>query len=137
MSTQETILVFSLIGFGVQQFLQVVGDPVAAVLIGAAKKKQPDGTMALSFGIADSDAKKFLLGIAAFFTTLTIVRSADSDLLLLHTLDLKSASNGMDQFVSALALAAGTEGANSILKLLQYAKDLVKARAPEPPVKNP
>lgn len=133
MSTQETLLVFSLIGFGIQQFLQVVGDPIAAMLIAAAKKEKTGGTKELSYGIADADAKKFLLGVAAFFTALTIVRSADSDLLLLRTLDLKAASVGMDTFVSALALAAGTEGANSILKLLQYAKDAVKARVPDKP----
>lgn len=137
MTTQETILVFSLIGFGIQQFLQVVGDPVAAVLIGAAKQTQPDGTRTLSFGVADADAKKFLLGVASFFTALTIVRSAGNDLLLLRTLNLQSASVGMDTFVSSLALAAGTEGANSILKLLQYAKEAVKARAPDPPAKTP
>ncbi|HEX2076270.1 MAG TPA: hypothetical protein VHG08_01125 [Longimicrobium sp.] len=130
----DTLLAISLIGFGVQQFLQVVADPIASVIISSRSQPVPGngGLKVLPGGISDTDAKKAFMGLLSFFLGLFIVLSAGKDLLLLQALQLEPLPpRWLDVFVSALTIAAGTEGANSVLKLLQYAKDAVKLRTPE------
>jgi hypothetical protein len=130
MELQKLIPVLSAIGFGVQQFLQVIGDPLVSVIITVLKEKygnvQPDGTKMLPKGISDVDAKKAMLGLISIalgiLIALTIV-----EIRVLRAVGLVTS---WDWFITALTISAGTEGANSVIKLLQYVKDAVKTKTP-------
>jgi hypothetical protein len=64
----NTLLAISLVGFAIQQLLQVLADPVYSILIGVARNRQPigsDGKQVLPGGISEVDAKKVLLGLTA------------------------------------------------------------------------
>ena len=53
------------------------------------------------------------------------------DIQILKTLKITTDSNsGLDLFITALIISAGTEGANSGVKLLQYLKDALKKKTP-------
>jgi len=95
-------------GFAIQQFLELV-DPII-----------------VRFGLKDSD-KKLVLGvlslvIGALIVLFTPVRILDS---LGYKIPL------LDGAVTALFISGGTEGLNSIIKFLGYAKEKEKADAAE------
>ena len=129
--------VIAAIGFAIQQFLQVVADPVASVVITALKGKppesQPSGAALLPGGISDVDAKKVLLGIVSFALGILIAASADEVRVLRAAgqhLPGGLTLPGWDLFVTALTISAGTEGVNSVVKIIQYLKDAVKKLTP-------
>jgi hypothetical protein len=129
-SDTQLFLAISAIGFGIQQFLQVIMDPLISAAITVIKDRQapkpPDNVKLLPGGISDVDAKKALLGLSSFILGWIIVSGAPA----LHVLSVLGLPGfgGWDTFVSALIISAGTEGANSVLKLVQYSKDAVKSR---------
>jgi len=132
MQPELLIPVIAALGFGIQQFLQVVADPAASVAISLVRGRQPpqpDGSRVLPGGISDVDAKKVLLGATSFTLGLLIVRSSDGALLVLQSLGLTTL-RGWDFVITALTVGAGAEGANSTLKLFQYAKDAMKSKTP-------
>ncbi len=68
-------------------------------------------------------------GLASFILGIFIAYAFDIEIL--KTLKITTDSNsGPDLFVTALIISAGTEGANSSVKLLQYLKDAVKKKTP-------
>ena len=131
MKPQTLVPVLGVIGFAVQQFLQVLVDPLAAVLISFIKtkwgEKGADGKMVLKGGVSDADAKKAILGAISVILGLVIACSL-GDIRVLKPSGLSSPS--LDVFVTALTIGAGTEGANSVLKFLQYSKDSMKPKTP-------
>lgn len=131
MQPEELVPVVAAIGFGIQQFLQVVVDPVVSVIITVWKNskhgvQQADGTRSLPNGITDVDAKKALLGLTSFGLGLIIASTGKIQVLAAYQITLP----GWDTFITALTISAGTEGLNSAVKLVQYVKDAVKARTP-------
>ena len=130
MELQELVPVISATGFAVQQLLQVIGDPLSSIAISSIKFRrgveQPDGTRMLPMGISDVDAKKILLGAMSLAIGGAIAYSLDS-VRILNTLGLTTRWDG---FITALTISAGTEGANSVIKLMQYVKDAVKTKTP-------
>jgi hypothetical protein len=93
-------------GFAVQQLLEVL-DPLIVKIIGNADKKLILGIVAFVFGL-----------ILAFGTGLCILEP------------LGVANAGLwDTIVTGLAISAGTEGVNSILKFMGYSKEREKAVA--------
>jgi hypothetical protein len=129
MDLQTLVPVISATGFGVQQFLQVACDPVVSILIDAFKNSrfgtlQADGTKMLPKGISDVDAKKALLGAISILLGIAIAWSLDT-VRILKPLQIES---NWDVFITGLTISAGTEGANSLIKLLQYVKDVVKTK---------
>lgn len=138
MEAQLLVLAISAMGFGIQQLLQVIGDPVVSILIAAVKRNageaQSDGTRLLPWGISDVDAKKAMLGSVSILIGLLISASAPQVRVLaaagLTTIPL------WDWLITALTISAGTEGANSVLKLVQYLKDAVKTKTPPSVAQN-
>jgi hypothetical protein len=135
---EKMIPVIAAVGFGIQQFLQVIVDPLASATISAFKNRHgaplPDGTPALPGGISDVDAKKALLGGVSLLLGLMISLSAPA-LRILAAAGLKDLPN-WDLFITALTISAGTEGVNSVVKLVQYVKDAVKAKTPPSVAQN-
>jgi hypothetical protein len=137
MKSEMLIPAIAAMGFGIQQFLQVVADPVASLVITFLKNQfgttQADGSRLLPGGISDVDAKKVLLGITSLILGLLIAFPAkEVRVLQVAGLDLP----GWDLFITALTISAGTEGVNSVMKLLQYVKDAVKTKAPPSVAQN-
>src|ERR1044072_922987 len=124
MEAQLLVPIISAVGFGIQQFLQVIGDPLVSIIITAAKSSfgepQPDGTRLLPWGISDVDAKKAMLGATSIFIGILIATSAPQ-IRVLEAAGLTTVP-WWDWFITALTISAGTEGANSVLKLVQYLK---------------
>ena len=137
MKPEMLVAAIAAIGFGIQQFLQVVADPLASLAITLLKNKsgttQPDGSRLLPGGISDVDAKKALLGITSLILGLLIAGSAQ-DIRVLKVAGLTLP--GWDLFITALTISAGTEGVNSVVKLLQYVKDAMKTKAPPSVAQN-
>jgi hypothetical protein len=94
----------------------------------------PDGTSALPGGISDVDAKKVLLGGTSLLFGLMICAAAPA-VRILAAVGVKDLP-GWDLFITALTISAGTEGANSVVKLIQYVKDAVKAKTPPSVAEN-
>lgn len=126
MQVDTIVPIIAAIGFGLQQFLQILVDPVASILINFIKNRsvaQPDGTKVLPGSISDVDAKKAILGAVSLVMGLAIA-SAIKEVRVLEVAGLQSS---WDLLITALTISAGTEGTNSIVKLAQYVKDAVKA----------
>lgn len=130
MKLEDLLPVIAALGFGIQQFLQVVADPVVSAMISFIKNRptaiQPGGTSSLPGGISDVDAKKAVLGILSLILGLAVAYSADG-IRILRAVG-QPGLPGWDLFITALTVSAGTESANSVVKLVQYVKDAVKAR---------
>lgn len=132
MKIEELLPIIAALGFGIQQFLQVIADPLVSAAISAIKNRsavtQPGGTPSLPFGISDVDAKKAALGLLSLILGLAIAGSAES-IRILKAVGLLGLP-GWDLFITALTISAGTEGANSVVKLVQYVKDALKKQTP-------
>ena len=87
-------------GFAVQQLLELL-DPLAIKIIGTADKKIVLGVVSLIVGL--------VLAFGAGLRVLQPLGVAKADFL--------------DGVVTALIVSAGTEGFNSIIKFLGYAKE--------------
>jgi hypothetical protein len=132
LEAQLLVPVVAALGFGIQQFSQVIVDPAASISISLAKKSptfgevNPDGTKSLKGGVSDVDAKKILLGLGSVGCGLIVALNATS----IRVLAAAGLTNLpiLDVFITALTIGAGTEGANSIIKLAQYVKDAVKTK---------
>ena len=102
---------------------------MVSIIITYIKNRQPagaDGAKVLPGGISDVDAKKAMLGLMALFVGWLFVRNSPT-LLILNSFSITNMPR-LDVFVSALTIGAGTEGANSVLKLVQYAKEAMKTK---------
>ena len=131
MELQTLVPVISAIGFAFQQLLQVIGDPLSSIAITSVKNGKygvlaPDGTPMLPSGISDVDAKKILLGVMSITLGSAIALSLNS----VRILQAVGLTSQWDWFITGLIISAGTEGANSVVKLMQYVKDAVKTKTP-------
>jgi len=139
MQNEMLVPAIAAIGFGIQQFLQVLADPLASLVITFLKSRfgsgQPDGTSLLPAGISDVDAKKALLGVTSIVLGFLIASSAP-EIRVLKVAGLTTLPGGWDLFITALTISAGSEGVNSVVKLLQYVKDAVKTKAPPSVAQN-
>lgn len=138
MTLELLVPIISAIGFGIQQFLQIIVDPVASLIISRIRHRSgetlPDGTKILPGGISDVDAKKAILGGTSFLLGIWITSSSE-EIRILRALNITTLP-AWDVFITALTISAGTEGANSVLKLVQYFKDAVKAKTPPSVAEN-
>jgi hypothetical protein len=98
-------------GFAVQQLLEIL-DPIVTAVIGVLKWSPT--------------IKKALMGVLSLVTGLVIAYAAD-----LHVLQSLQSSGHVhgDRIVTGIIISAGTEGFNSIMKFLGYAKEAKKADA--------
>jgi len=99
-------------GFAIQQLLEIVGFILDK--------------------ITNADNKKMILGIISF--VVGVLLSLGAGLRVLQPLGIPDSgfwSVFWDVFVTALVISAGTEGINSIMKFLGYAKSEKKADAAE------
>lgn len=103
-------------GFAVQRLIEII-DPLVPLRISANKKKAFLGLVSLGLGLLLA----WGLGLRVL-ATLGTVPSENPNLL-------GSLLQGLDYFVTALIISAGTEGLNSILKLLEYQKEQRKAES--------
>lgn len=158
--------VITTLGFAMQQFLQVIVDPLVSMAISILKARQsvkPDGTQAagkplqpvvrlaqpvnsdgtqvLPWGLSEEDLKRALLGIVSIILGLLIaIFATDLRVLTAAKNTLQSPmeiSKGWDLFITALLISVGAEGANSVTKFAQYVKDVVKAKNPLSGTQNP
>lgn len=83
-------------------------------------------------GVSDGDAKKVLLGLIAVILGLVVTRASTS-VRILSAAGLDGVP-ALDEWITALTIGAGTEGANSVLKLAQYVKDAVKTKTVSPEI---
>ncbi len=130
--------VVAAIGFGIQQFLQVLAEPIVSITIGLLKdkfsKKRSGEPVLLPGGISDVDAKKVMLGFISFTLGLAIALSTKK-IRVLEAADLDMVPR-WDLFITALTISAGTEGVNSVMKLAQYVKDAVRKQTPPSVAQN-
>ncbi len=94
-------------GFALQQLLEVL-DPIMVKLISSPKQK------------------KLVLGLISLIVGLVL--ALGGGLRVLQPLGF-AGSEAYDVLVTGLVISAGTEGVNSILKFLGYAKDNQKAQS--------
>lgn len=135
---EQLLPLISAIGFGIQQFLQVLVDPLASIIIVSLKNKSgntlPDGAKLLPGGVSDVDAKKVILGSVSIILGMLIASSIPT-IRILAAAGLTTAP-GWDWFITSLTISAGTEGANSVLKIIQYLKDAIKTKTPPSVAQN-
>jgi hypothetical protein len=101
-------------GFAVQRLLEIA-DPLVNVVLGS----QP----------ARANAKRVLLALLSLVVALVIVLGAGLRVLKPLGVATGGVGNWIDVLSTALVISAGTEGINSILKFLGYAKEDKKAQA--------
>lgn len=95
-------------GFAVQQLLEIFDPLITAIVKTPTMKKIVAGVISLAIGL-------LLSGFGRFY--------------VLTTLGGSNVNTTLDVIVTGLILSAGTEGFNSIMKFLGYAKDNKKAEA--------
>ena len=98
--------------FAIQQLLEIL-DPLVSQLL------KPTGD-----DEKDKKKKKLVLGIATLI--LGLVLAFGFRLRIMQAFDVTSVSDSLDAIVTAVIISAGTEGSNSILKVLEYFKEFLK-----------
>ncbi len=101
-----TVAPVMIAGIAIQQILEIL-DPLVVKIIGEEDKKMAMGLIALMAGLAVS----FGLGMRVLQPLGIVV------------------PDGLDMLVSAMVIGAGTEGFNSLLKYIDYAKEGKKGDA--------
>jgi hypothetical protein len=101
-------------GFAVQRLLEIA-DPLICAILGS----QP----------ARANAKRVLLTSLSLVAGLAIALGAGLRVLKPLGVATNGVGNWIDVLSTALVISAGTEGINSILKFLGYAKEDKKAQA--------
>ena len=114
----------SIAGFAVQRTLELL-DPLAAGVI-LLWKKRGDGK--LPWELTDSAAKAWLMSLFAFLISIPIACVAPGNILA----EIGITKNWPSVFIVALAIGAGSNGLNSVLKFGQLVKDARKAEVQPP-----
>lgn len=112
----DSVALISLTGFAVQQGLQVLDLPITLIARLVAR-------LSSRLAIGEADVKKSLMQIGGLMCGLVIADRLSIGLL--RTLDPKS-SGALDTLMTGLAIGAGTEGMNSVIKFAGYVKDARK-----------
>lgn len=100
-------------GFAIQQFLEIL-DPIVVRLIGERDKKLILGIISLIAGL-----------LIAFGTGLRVL----APLCIYSDIQEGSYFDMLDALITAFIISAGTEGINSVMKFLGYAKESKKGDA--------
>ncbi len=108
-----TILPLFAAGFAIQQFLEIL-DPVVVRLIGEKDKKLILGIVSLITGL-----------LISFGTGLRVL----APLCIYSEIKTGSYFDILDALITAFIISAGTEGINSVMKFLGYAKESKKGDA--------
>ncbi len=91
MTLEFLVPVISAMGFGIQQFLQIIVDPIASLIISRIRHRAgetlPDGTKILPGGISDVEAKKAILGGTSFLLGIWITTSSE-EIRILRALNI-------------------------------------------------
>ena len=101
-------------GFALQQFLEIIDPLLAQIVKDPMWKKVVMGIISLVVGLVFS-------AIGGFRVLTTLFQTSNSSPAWDHPV--------LDVIVTGLILSAGTEGFNSIMKFLGYAKEDKKAEA--------
>lgn len=108
-----TIVPIFAAGFAIQQFLEIL-DPIVVRLIGERDKKLILGIISLIAGL-----------LIAFGTGLRVL----APLCIYSDIQEGSYFDLLDALITAFIISAGTEGINSVMKFLGYAKESKKGDA--------
>lgn len=108
-----TIVPIFAAGFAIQQFLEIL-DPIVVRLIGERDKKLILGIISLVAGL-----------LIAFGTGLRVL----APLCIYSDIQEGSYFDLLDALITAFIISAGTEGINSVMKFLGYAKESKKGDA--------
>ena len=120
MSLPQVVAIVFVIGFAIQQTLQIL-DPFVMAAISRYKNRRPNKD--LPGGMSDADFKKSVS--ASLSTVLGALVAALSGVRLLRYVD-PALSGWADFFVTALVIGTGTEAVNIVLKFMGYVKDAQK-----------
>jgi hypothetical protein len=96
---------------------------LAPVIVGAFAVQQLLELLQNIPAISNSSKKKLILG--AISLVIGIALTFGTGMRVLEPLEIAS-QDWMDAVVTGILLSAGTEGSNSILKILEYFKDKLK-----------
>src|SRR6185436_16305497 len=119
-SLQQVVAIVFIIGFAIQQALQIL-DPL--VMAGISKYKNSRPSKDLPGGMSDADFKKALMALLSF--ALGMIATALSGVRLIYY--VKPQWGGAADFlVTSLVMGTGTEAVNTVLKFMGYVKDAQK-----------
>jgi hypothetical protein len=130
MDWNKSLAIITIAGFGVQRALEIL-DPVFFILVSQWKTRSSEKK--LPFELTDTAAKAGLINLVAFFISLPIAYAFPIQILA-------EVGGGkfklLNTIIGALAISAGSNGLNSLLKFGEHAKEMRKAEArPLPEVK--
>jgi len=126
-----SLSIISIAGFAVQRMLELL-DPIFVAVIFLLKK--PQGGK-LPFELSDTAIKTWLMALVGFLISIPVPIALHTHSMAVVNLDWGS----LDTLIGALAISAGSNGVNSVLKFGEFAKDARKIEVkPLPEVKvNP
>jgi hypothetical protein len=127
-SFSEIAAIVSLAGFAVQRAVEIL-DPLLVGLLLLAKLPSGD-KKELPGGVSDNTAKGWLAALVAFLLALLIVGSTKLTLPAMKSFDW----HGWDTLILALAISAGANGLNSVLKFGELMKEAKKEEIKPLPV---
>lgn len=118
-SFNELLAIISITGFAIQRSLEIL-DPVFSILVikitECRKTKGKEGAL---WGWTDKDLKIWLMAVAAFVLSLPIAFMIPQGLP-----EVSGVKWGIwDNIIIALAISAGANGLNSVLKYGEYVKE--------------
>lgn len=120
-SLPEVVAIVFIIGFAIQQALQIL-DPF--VMAGISKLKNSRPNKDLPGGMSDGDFKKAVMAFISF--SLGAITAGLSRVRLLYYIKHEWGLNTADFLVTALVIGTGTEAVNIVLKFMGYVKDAQK-----------
>jgi hypothetical protein len=129
MEWNKTLAIISIAGFAVQRALEIL-DPL---FIGVVFKWKERRSGKLPFDLTDTAAKAALMTFVAFLISLPIAYFSPVKILEQIASD---GALGLNTILGALAISAGSNGFNSLLKFGEHAKEMRKVEVrPLPEVK--
>src|SRR5262245_61513416 len=115
MSLSESLAIISIAGFAVQRLLELIDPLVSAVTVSWQQRQGGK----LPWGLTETAFKTWLMTLGAFLISLPIAFVGHPHILS----DINVHWKGLDVLIGALAISAGSNGANSVLKFSEFVKD--------------
>jgi hypothetical protein len=131
MDYSKSLALISIAGFAVQRTLELL-DPL---FVGVVLVLQKLGNGKLPFNITENAMKTWVMALSAFVVSIPLAMATKTAILG----PINPEWAGWDVFITALAISAGSNGVNSVLKFGEFVKDSRKVEVkPLPEVKvNP
>ena len=125
-SLSQVVAIVFLIGFAIQQALQILDPFVMGAIDKYKKHRLAKGLPELPGGMSDSDFKKAVMAALSF--SLGAIVAALSGIRLLRYAVIPTDLPGQiaDFLVTAFVVGTGTEAVNIVLKFMGYVKDAQK-----------